>query len=200
MSDEDWYRNRDWNEDIETRFEQRIGRARGQKAQYLMIQGHALISNHPAIAVRLLERSIALNDDFHVNQANCNLALAHLALGQVDRALVAYEAAMEAQLRFPHIQSGAALDYAFVVAVFKRSDRYDFALQILEAIRPSIFLGTNFQADAAHALILAHLARDAEARAKAHEALEAMSHDWDGADWAGISLSELRRSLEAIAT
>jgi tetratricopeptide (TPR) repeat protein len=199
MSDEHWYRNRDWNEEIEARFEQRIARARGQKAQYLMIQGQALIANHPEIAVRLLERSIALNDDFHVNQANCNLALAHLALGEVDRALEAYEAAIEAQLRFPNIQTGAPLDYAFAVALFKRSDRYVLALPILEAVGPSIFPGANFQANAAHALILAHLDRGEEARAKADDALEAMSHEWDAADWAGISMSELRRRLETIA-
>ena len=152
---EQWYRNRDWDAEIAAAFEAKIARGRTQKAQHLMIQGQALIARHPAIAVELLQRSIALDDEYHVNQANCYLAMAYLALGQVDAALGAYVAALEAQLRLPNIQSSAPLDFAFIVAWFARADHYPAALPILAAVKPSPFPGADFQAHAAHALILA---------------------------------------------
>ena len=131
---EQWYRNRDWSPEIEAEFEKRIARGRSQKAQHLMIQGMALIPRHPDVAARLLERSIALDDEFQLNQAYCQLALARLARGDVEGALQAYEAALEAQLKRPNIQTGAPLDYAFTVAWFERSERYELALTILEAV------------------------------------------------------------------
>ena len=196
---EDWYRNRDWTPEIETAFEQRIARSRAQKAQHLMLQGQALIANHPDIAVGLLERSIALENEFHLNQANCYLALAHLALGRIEKTLQAYEAALEAQLRFRFVRSSAPIDYAFVVAWFGRSDRYPTALPILEAMKPSIFPGADLQAHAAHALILDGLCRTEEARTKAKAALADMPEGVDEAAWAGISFGELRDRLGAIA-
>ena len=135
---EQWYRNRDWNADIAAAFEAKIARGRAQKAQHLMIQGQALIERHPDVAVGLLERSIALDDEYHLNQANCYLAMAHLARGEVDAALAAYVAALEAQLRLPNIRSSAPLDYAFIVAWFARADHYPAALPILAAVKPSV--------------------------------------------------------------
>ena len=195
---EQWYRNRDWSPEIEAEFEKRIARGRSQKAQHLMIQGMALIPRHPDVAARLLERSIALEDDFHLNQANCQLALARLAQGDVEGALRAYEAALEAQLKRPNIQTGAPLDYAFTVAWFERSERYELALTILEALKPSIFPGANFQADAAHSLILSDLGRAAEAKCKAQAVLQDVPDD-EQAVWAGISMAELGRRLRTIA-
>jgi hypothetical protein len=154
---EGWYRNREWTPAIEAEFEKRISRGRVQKAQHLMLRGQALIANHPGIAAGLLQRSIALEDEYHLNQANCYLALAQLALGDVEAALQAYEAALEAQLRFRFVQTSAPLDYAFAVAWFGRSERYPAAIPIFEAVKPSVFPGANLQADAAHALILADM-------------------------------------------
>ena len=196
---EDWYRNRDWTPEIETAFEQRIARSRAQKAQHLMLQGQALIANHPGIAVDLLKRSIALENEFHLNQANCYLALARLALGEIEAALQAYEAALEAQLRFRFVRSSAPLDYAFAVAWFGRSERYSAALPMLEAMKPSVFPGADLQAHAAHALILDQLGRAEDARTSAKAALADMPEGLDEAAWAGISFGQLRDRLEAIA-
>ena len=196
---EQWYRNRDWDSRIAAAFEAKISRGRTQKAQHLMIQGQALIERHPAIAVELLQRSIALDDEYHVNQANCYLALAHLALGQVDAALGAYVAALEAQLRVPGIRSSAPLDFAFIVAWFARADYYPAALPILAAVKPSPFPGADFQSHAAHALILADVGRDAEARDKARAALEDEPEGAGMAEWGGISMADVHRRLVAIA-
>ena len=199
---EQWYRHRDWNEEIAAGFETRIARSRAQKAQYLMIQGQALTERHPDVAITLLERSIALDNDYFLNQANCYLAMAHLATGEVDAALAAYLAALEAQLRLPNFQSSAPLDYAFVVAWFARADHYPAALPILEAVKPSIFPGADFQATAAHALILADVGRDADARDKARAALADEPEVPEGPGttaWGGISMADLHRRLMAIA-
>lgn len=198
MSDENWYRNCDWTPEIEAAFTQRIGKARAQKAQYLMLQGQALISRHPDVAARLLRQSIALENEFHLNQANCYLGLAELASGNVDAALTAYEAALEAQLRFPFVQTGAPLDYAFAVAWFARSERYEAALQILEAVKPSVFPGADFQVHSAHALILADLGSENDARTKAHSALATFPDAVD-ASWGGVDTAELRERLRSIA-
>jgi tetratricopeptide (TPR) repeat protein len=194
---ENWYRNRDWTPDIAADFEKRIARARTQKAQYLMLQGYALIERHPDIAAEMLERSIALDDSFFLNAANCYLAAARLALGDVEGALTAYEAALEAQLRLPNVRTSAPLDYAFTVAWFGRKEQYELALTILEAVQPSVFKGANAQAYAAHALILADLDRVELARITAKSALSELPREEP--DWGGISIGEMRRRLEAIA-
>lgn len=198
---EQWYRNRDWDAAIAGAFEAKIARGRAQRAQHLMIQGQALIERHPDVAVGLLQRSIARDDECHLNQANCYLAMAHLALGEVDAALAAYVAALEAQLRVPNIRSSAALDYAFVVAWFARADHYPTALPILAAIKPSRFPGADFQALAAHALILADVGSDDDARDRARAALAdaPVEPEGEGEAWGGISMADLHRRLEAIA-
>lgn len=197
---EQWYRNKDWNAEVEAEFEQRIARGRTQKAQHLMLQGQALIERHPDVAARLLERSIGCNDEFHLNQANCYLAMAQLALGNIEAALLAYEAALEAQLRVRFVQTSAPLDYAFAVAWFGRAERYPVALPILEAVQPSIFPGANLQADSARALILADLGEAEEARGRAVTALADFPDIGDAEpEWAGVNLAELRRRLESIA-
>ena len=109
----DWYRKTEWSEVIAAEFETRLARSRTQKAQYLSLQGQALIATNPRVAVGLLERAVALNDEFETTRAAGYLAQARLALGEIDGALAAYEFALGAQLRQPNIVGGAAADYAF---------------------------------------------------------------------------------------
>ena len=195
-----WYRNSDWNAAIESEFEERIARSRSQKAQYLMLQGQALVERHPEVAVRLLERSIAQGDDFFLNQANCHLAAAQMALGNPEAALAAYEAALEAQLRMPNIQTSAPLDYAFLVAWTRSADRYPGALAMLDAVSVSFIPSADFQADAAHALILAELGQIDRASERAAKALAEFPDEADDAEWGGIHLGELRSRLSKIAS
>ena len=50
MSADDWYRNSDWDAEIEAAFEARLARSRSQKAQYLRIQGSILKEARPQVA------------------------------------------------------------------------------------------------------------------------------------------------------
>ncbi|WP_010522064.1 hypothetical protein [Aquimarina agarivorans] len=47
MSKDDWYRNTEWNDQIESEFEARLKRSRGNfnKAQYLRIQASYLLNS-----------------------------------------------------------------------------------------------------------------------------------------------------------
>jgi tetratricopeptide (TPR) repeat protein len=64
MSKEDWYRNTDWNDKIESEFESRLKRSRGNyhKAQYLRIQASYLlnseINNLQEKGIEFMERVI----------------------------------------------------------------------------------------------------------------------------------------------
>ena len=55
MGKEDWYRNTQWNEDIEAAFRLRLNRSRGPfyKSQYLRIQGWILLSSADAACQRV---------------------------------------------------------------------------------------------------------------------------------------------------
>jgi tetratricopeptide (TPR) repeat protein len=65
MSKEDWYRNTEWNDQIEFEFESRFNRCRGNyhKAQYLRIQASHLLdskkSKHQEKGIELMERVIS---------------------------------------------------------------------------------------------------------------------------------------------
>lgn len=177
MSDEHWYRNTEWGPDIEAGFNARLARSRSQKAQYLRIQGSFLTSTHPAVAINLLERCIAMNDEFHVANAHLNTAEAHVALGDIEGALRSLEAAMDQQARFPMSRTSAPFDYCMLVALHNRTERYDAALAILEDLGAGPFASTDFQAQSALALILwergsRKRACEAAERALAAEAVE----------------------------
>ena len=203
MSDDHWYRNTDWNDEIAARFELRLARSRTQKAQYLLIQGNILANGFPAVAATLFERSIAIGDEFHLARAQNGLALARLALGDIDAALAAYEAALETEFRLPTMRTSALADYVFAVAWHLRAERYPLVEDILAAARPSPFPGTDLQLDAARALIASGSGRSAEAASLASAVLAELAQlgvttTFVGS-FCGFSPSDLMRRLEPIA-
>lgn len=175
MSDEHWYRNRDWTPEIEAAFEAKLARSRSQKAQYLLIQGVTLIATHPNAALALLERCIAMDDPYFVARAHAESATAHVVLGDVDAALESLEAAVAQQARVPAFRTSAPYDYCMLVALHDREERYDAALAILDGAGSGPFASTDFQGQAARALILWARGRRDEARDAADRALAAAS-------------------------
>ena len=71
MSNEDWYRNNSWNDEIESHFMDKLKRAR-RKDQYLRIQASTLSDVEPKVAISLLEKYFELEDDFDHAQAYCD--------------------------------------------------------------------------------------------------------------------------------
>jgi tetratricopeptide (TPR) repeat protein len=95
-------------------------------------------------------------------------------LGELPRALEAFQASIQAEREFPGMHSAAYLDYAEIVLLLDRRDLYEDALDQLsehESTAPFPFL--QYRSGAAAAFLCERLGRTAEARAAAARALSA---------------------------
>lgn len=147
-----WFRNTDWDDEIEIAFDARLGRAR-DKAQYLNIQAYTLLATHPGIAANLCRRVLALNDPSQTARAGLYLGTALAVQGDFDGAISALEAAIEAEQREPMHRTAAYLDQALLVALTKRENMYDIALERLHCVRALPFNEQPLTALIAQALI-----------------------------------------------
>ena len=153
MSQLDWFRNTSWDAKVEAAFFARLARAR-DKAQYLRIQASTLASSCPRVALRLLERYFALGEDFDMAQAHADRATAYLSLGQVDSAILAYEAALAREATHPNLLTQAYLELPFLIATRRLSEHYDRAVAVLESHKHRLmFPKDRFQWNCAAALI-----------------------------------------------
>lgn len=130
MGAEDWYRNKEWNVKVETAFFEKLRRAR-RKEQYLRIQACILAPSHPEVALRLLDEYFKLSDDFDHAQAFVDRAAAYLALGEIDKAIQSYEAALRREEEFPTLQTQAYLNLPFLVASKHIEAHYQQCLDLL---------------------------------------------------------------------
>lgn len=173
MGSEDWYRNTRWNADIEAAFDAKLARSRSQKAQYLRIQGSILKDSHPEAAIRLFDRCIAERDPFQTAHALLDMAHAYYVMGDVERALVTLEATVEQQVQEPISRTTAPYDYAMLVALHERTERYDRALEMLASADDPLFATMVFEAEAARAVIYASKGEVERAQRAARSAMSA---------------------------
>jgi hypothetical protein len=129
-----WFRNTEWDGDIEAAFNARLGRARS-KAQYLNIQAYTLLASHPQVAASLARRAIECADDTETARAGLYLGTALAVAGDMNGAISALEGAIKAEQREPMFRTAAYLDQALLVALAKRTDMYDLALERLSIDR-----------------------------------------------------------------
>jgi tetratricopeptide (TPR) repeat protein len=175
MSQQDWFRNTSWDVEIEAAFQKKLARAR-DKSQYLRIQASTLASNHPAVALRLLDQYFALGEHFDLAQAHTDRATAHLSLGQLDGAIQAYESALSREASYPKLQTQAYLDLPFLVAAERLTQHYDRALSLLETHRDRpMFPVDHFRWNCAVALIRSDRGETPAAREAARSAIAAAS-------------------------
>lgn len=177
---ENWYRNTEWTPQIEEEFNAKLARSRGQKAQYLRIQGSTLATRHPEAALQLLHRCIELKDEFTLAAAHQDAAHAYYRMGDIELALRSLEAAIERQEVYPMAKTEAPYDYCMLVALYGREERYDRVLALVARIGSGPFPLTHFKAQAASAIILWERGRQEEAKVAARLAIEAQSveHGW----------------------
>jgi tetratricopeptide (TPR) repeat protein len=153
MPDNDWFCNKEWNVEIETRFFEKLRRAR-DKAQYLKIQAGCLAESHPNATLALLDKYFALGDQFHLSQGFLSAATAYLSLGQTDEAIRSLRKALEQERKYPNVKTAAWSKFVLVVAVEKLESHFEEALQVLtEHGSRFTFPVEVFQWHAAHALI-----------------------------------------------
>ena len=169
----DWYRNTDWNEAVAADFEARLRRARGQKAQYLRIQGSTLKDSHPQVAITLLQRCVEEGNPAFVAAALLDIAQALYGSGDTAGALDTLETLLDQEVREPMFRTSAAFDYPFLVAFHEQRQRYDRALAVLEAGGEGPLADLNFERETALALILSERGEHPSATAAATRALEA---------------------------
>ncbi len=180
MADDEWFRQKSWNDAIASAFNVKLQRAR-RKSQYLRIQASTLAQTQPLVALELLDRYFSLDDDFDHAQAHVDRATAYLAIGKLESAVQSYEAALQREAEFPKLRTGAYLDLPYLIALQGLSQRYEQAIALLSSSEDQLmFPVDHFKFHAAKAII--HLAQGnkSDARAEARLALEAASQEQSG--------------------
>jgi tetratricopeptide (TPR) repeat protein len=181
MGKTEWFRRTSWTEVDRLEFRVRLERSRSpfHKAQYLRIQAHHLEcdADPPQVgaALELLEELLreypepSQVGEVHRQRGSCLAKLGHL-----EQALRSFQAALDAERRYPGVQGTAYLDYAEVVLQLGRSELYEDALACLgQRAEKTPFPITQYRSDVATAFLCERLGRTAEARAAATQALAA---------------------------
>ena len=180
MARDDWFRHTDWNAEIEAAFFEKLRLARDKK-QYLRIQASTIACRIPEVALRLLDEYFALGDHFDQAQAHADRASAYLALGDIEHAIAALEAALAREEKYPGLLTYAYLDLPFLIASHRIEPRYKQALELLQRHKARLtFPVDHFRWHAAYALILSAQAQPASAQEHARLALAAAAKDHSG--------------------
>ena len=166
MTSEDWYRNEEWSEEIESKFFEKLKRAR-RKEQYLRIQACTIATTEPDVALSLLEQYFELNDGFHHAQAYCDMATAYIAKGKIENAINSYGKALERESVFPNLKTDAYILYPLLIVENKLTKLYYSANEALDEHQERLlFPVDHFRWHAAKAIIAS--ATDNKALAAEH--------------------------------
>lgn len=159
----EWYRNKDWNEDIEEMFFDKLSRARSQRDQYIVIQALSLAESKPDVALKLIDHYWETRtDDFHDDRARLAVSNAQFASGGYEKALDNYLAILEGEDGERDLYVGSPIRFAFLAARYRSAKHYQSALDQLESVSvpgPEM-IDAHFTYHAAIALILAETGTD----------------------------------------
>jgi tetratricopeptide (TPR) repeat protein len=180
MAKAEWYRNSEWNPEIEAAFFEKLRRAR-DKAQYLKLQAAHLAKPHPQVALSLLDQFFALGEEYFLPDAHVAAANAYLFLGQTDRAVEAYKKALEAERQRPSYRTTAWNEFVLLVAGHPIESEFDEAIRVLNENRSDlVFPKLVFAWHGAYALIQAQRGHREEAKDHAIKALDAAHQGHSG--------------------
>lgn len=168
MAKDDWFRNKRWNEAIETSFFEKLSRARSQGDQYLAIQALTLAKHDPHATLRLVDHYFRTRKmEFHDIQALSARARAYRALGKQAEAINAYKSILAREAEHPSHKTTTYVEFPYFVAIEQIESAYDLAVDVLETRKGDIaFPLDRFMWHAAYALIA--LRRDDRSLAKEH--------------------------------
>lgn len=173
MARDDWFRNQEWNDEIEAAFFAKLKRARN-KSQYLRIQASTLAKRYPNVALQLLDSYFDLGEDFDYAQAYVDAATSFVALNKFHDAVSSYESALAREAEYPRLLTNAYLDMPYLIAVKEIEEKYSRALQVLEEHAKRVMFPIDaYKWNATKALIQASRSQHQEAKNFAREALNA---------------------------
>jgi|SRR5271166_394557 len=204
MARDDWFRNEEWDPGIEDAFFVKLRRAR-DKSQYLRIQACTLARKEPLVALRLLDEFFTQANQFDRAQAFVDSASAYLTLGEVEKAIAAFESALAHEEQRPNVKTQAYLDLPFLIATQQLVARYEQALALLDSHKSRLTFPVDvFRWHAAYALIASKVGLPGVAYELAKLALDAASSDQSGFRYhPGVGLvadryDEIRQRLSAL--
>jgi tetratricopeptide (TPR) repeat protein len=208
MSRGDWFRHQEWSPAIEATFFAQLERAR-DKAQYLRIQASTIAPLQPRVALALLQRYFDLGENFAIAQAHYDRASAYLALGDVDSAINALEAALDREETHPQVITNAYISLPVLIARERLTERYDQALRLLEKHREraerALFPVDLFLWNGVRAIVLAEFGSRDKAVQAAGAALKAADANHSGLSrhptlgLVGNTYADLLRRIKEIA-
>ena len=179
MAAEDWYRNREWNDQIETAFLTKLRRAR-DKSQYLRIQASYLQSTNPEVALHLLDDFFKLPANPEIAQAHLQVAEIQLALGNLKSALTSLRSALEAERLGNCHKTDAWVLFAELTLEHEIEPQYDEVLKLLREQQFVILPYQHFIRHAATAIISEKRGLFEAAKANAQQAIQVAKQDNSG--------------------
>ena len=162
MTSDDWFRRTTWTDDDRTDFNVRLKRARRHnRPQYLRIQAvHLSGAGNHAAALELLDRFLEIDDGgIDLAQSQLQRAESLLATGNVDDAINAFRASLDAERNRPNVQTDAWLLFPWFIVETQAVDLYAEASDILTEFanhRSPTFPISEYRFHCVKAVLLAH--------------------------------------------
>lgn len=144
----DWFRQSNWNKEIEEHFLKKLSRARKEsRAQYLKIQAIELIETKNLAVLCAAEMLIQklLNDypENKIDRSQCFLSLGDISKfhGDSISSLDYYRKAIDHEEVYPNVKTRAYLDFAETVIKLEKQEYYSLVQSlILNRVKNSPFL------------------------------------------------------------
>jgi tetratricopeptide (TPR) repeat protein len=182
---DDWFRGPEWDAATQKRFEEKLSRARTQRAQYLRIKGYELTQADDRrvweAGRQLLFRVLNEHPDdrFFVVDAHDDLGRSFAREGQFEKAAAHYEKSLELQ-KISGPDPGTRLALAELIVEADWRDRYQQAADLLSEYvesRGLMFPADRFRVLLAEARMAQRLGQTDVARRDAEAALELLTHN-----------------------
>jgi tetratricopeptide (TPR) repeat protein len=156
----DWYRRKTWTAKDREDFFARLKRSRGaiHTAQYARIQAYELLTTRTpeaySAALELLDMILAnWGEDVQLASVYHHRAECFAGLGDLPRAIYAYQQVFRTQRTSKSELTMAHLDFGWLVATTPLPEYYDEALALLSEFTHNNFPVDQYRASAIHALI-----------------------------------------------